>query len=194
MTHISVASPKGGVGKTIVALNLAAAFARAGRRVCLVDRDPQASALVFGRLAERAGVELPFVPTNARVSGFDLYIHDHPPGLADSYPSQIVVMPTLLDAPSFLIHRRGVKHLTELGLTVLPVASRYRSDRMEQRRLVNEHFPDGPILRDRAAYPNCYGKGLTVVDARGIAYLANAQLEIKRLRETVEALLRDVAP
>ncbi len=105
-----------------------------------MDHDPQGSSLVFGKLAERAGIELPFVPTCARVSGFDVYIHDHPPGLAEAYPSRIAIVPTLLDAPSFLIHRRGLRHLEERGLIVVPVASRFRSDRKQQRDLVAEHF------------------------------------------------------
>ncbi|MBL4543889.1 MAG: ParA family protein [Rhodobacteraceae bacterium] len=42
-TVITLAQQKGGSGKTTLAVNLAVAFARAGRRVAAIDTDPQGS-------------------------------------------------------------------------------------------------------------------------------------------------------
>jgi chromosome partitioning protein len=51
MRTIAVINQKGGVGKTTTAVNLSAALAAAGQRVCLIDLDPQAHATLHFGLA-----------------------------------------------------------------------------------------------------------------------------------------------
>src|SRR5216117_1225800 len=52
MRSIAIINQKGGVGKTTTAVNLSAALAACGARVCLVDLDPQAHATLHLGLAQ----------------------------------------------------------------------------------------------------------------------------------------------
>jgi chromosome partitioning protein len=63
MHTIAIGNQKGGVGKTTTALNLGHALANLGRKVLLVDLDPQSSSTISAGIDERTGRSLAEVLT-----------------------------------------------------------------------------------------------------------------------------------
>ena len=82
MRSILVLNPKGGTGKTTLAINLAAWFALNGRRVTLVDFDPQQSSVdwLAARPEDRAAIDgLSALESGARVPrGTEIVVMDAP--------------------------------------------------------------------------------------------------------------------
>lgn len=183
MKTIAVMSRKGGAGKSTLAVHMAAAAVAAGKRVMLVDMDPQRSSLEWAR--ERAA-DWPLVMEGragalftthraAEREGIDLMIVDTRSS-ADTEASEaarladlclIVVRPNFFDLQAVGRTVQLVENLRRPGLFVLNQAP-VRRNGAEPRviRDAVDHLSEYRIplaevgLRQRAAYQNAMWKGL----------------------------------
>jgi chromosome partitioning protein len=101
---ISVINQKGGVGKTTLSIHLAAAHALDGKRVLLVDADPQASTMKwFARRGGKADFDvfaLAVPQLHAQLPGlsgqYDAILIDGPPQVADITKSAVAASDMVL--------------------------------------------------------------------------------------------------
>jgi chromosome partitioning protein len=99
MRSIAIMNQKGGVGKTTTAVNVAAALAHTGQKVCLIDLDPQAHATLHFGIEPR--LEMPSV--------YDVMTRDA--RLADvrqQVDEQLWVVPSHLDLAAAEVELAGV--------------------------------------------------------------------------------------
>lgn len=106
MFVIAVCGLKGGVGKSTVAINLACALHRDGRRVLLVDVDPQGTCRAWSARAAEAGAPgPPVVSLEGKVlrrdlprvaAGFDIVLLDSPARLGTETKAAMAVANVVL--------------------------------------------------------------------------------------------------
>ena len=206
---VSILNQKGGAGKTTLSVHVATALARSGRRVLLIDADPQGSALDWS--ACRQGEPLFPVAGMPKASihkdlpgllpGYDVAVIDGPPRVYDVTRSAIMasdlvlvpVQPSPYDvwAAKEIVDLLREANVYKAGLKTAFVVNR-KIVNTAIGRDVAEALGEYPIpvlaaaVSQRVAFAESAGQGLTVYDT---AAGGPACAEIDALAAEVQGML-----
>jgi len=183
MKLISVWNPKGGQGKSVVAINLAAASLRFGLVPLVVCDDPQGTSTLFYR-----GGKLPFKVESSlpdKRPDADLVIIDHGARDWNIPPAPLVVMPTKPDRSDIATYQDAVSRLQPTGKRVIPVITDAQGQRASHRRAVLAMRQVGAFeLRSSGVYGRAAEEWRTIFDPA-----LNRAYKIGQRRAELEAIM-----
>ncbi|NVJ49798.1 MAG: ParA family protein [Gammaproteobacteria bacterium] len=185
MISLGVWSPKGGVGKTTLALNLAAAAYQRGRRVLLCDMDPQQSAVdVFN------DKQLPFTVLKGQpaiVPRADLIIYDLPPRTDVEIIGDGILVPMRASILDIRAVNKSIRHIIKKPIIKCVNAVDVR--RQDERLLAMRLYSEGALLiKDRSIYSRAISMGKTVFNT-DVYGASEARTEVNRLLDAIDKVL-----
>lgn len=186
MKVVSVWNPKGGQGKSMLALNLAAAALDLGLKPVVIDADMQGTCLIFneeGNLPFEVIEGIPSTPPDA-----DLVLIDHQAHDWEVPRSPLLVMPVKPVRSQYATYADALKKAQATNKRIITVVTDGDDRRPAQKRTVRALKQRGAFeIRSSAVFDNAEQEYRTIFDPK-----LNHGYRIKDTRAEISAVLSAV--
>ena len=149
MRTIAFWSPKGGVGKTTLAINVAAAAHYDGKKVILCDMDPQFSAAdVFNDQQLPYSVFRGYPDVTPRV---DIMVLDFPPRVDIALTGDVIVVPMRACILDMRAVNKAIRYVYDRQ--IVKCVNAVDTRRHDERLLAMKLYAEGArLIKDRSVY------------------------------------------
>ena len=134
MKTVSVWNPKGGQGKSMVAINLAAAAVDLGLRPVVIDRDEQGTSMLYHQAGNLPFEVLPDYPRSA--PDVDLVLVDHMANDRVVPRPPLLVMPVIPKRSQYAAYVEALKQAENAGKRIITVVTNGDLRREQERAVV----------------------------------------------------------
>lgn len=173
MKVIDIFNPKGGNGKSMVAINLAAASVELGKKAMVVCQDPQGTSILYGK-----GGNMPFsvvsdIPKSK--PDVDVIIFDHPANVWDIPEGNLLVMPFKPPRDQYATFIDAYKKAEAAGKNIVTIVTDTNQHRRDEVELTKAMKKKGAfVLPSSGVYGRAASEYRTIFDpALNKAYKIN---------------------
>lgn len=183
MKLISIWNPKGGQGKSLVAINLAASAIEIGLKTIIIDRDMQGTSMMFYNEGNLPFEVLPSIPKEA--PNVDLVIFDHPANDYDVPESQRIIMPFLPVRSQYAAYALNFLKAQKENKNIVSVVTKGDSRVKIEKETMNQVRREGAFqIKRSGVFGLADSEFRTIFDKK-----YNNQYRIERTRSEVSAIL-----
>ena len=132
---VSVWNPKGGQGKSTIAINLAAAAVQIGLKPILVDQDPQGTINIYNKEGHLPFDVLLSYPKSKKIDA-DLMLVDHAGSNRDIPTSPVLVIPVIPKRSQISSYADAKNQAKSLGKRIITVVTNGDKRRDQERQTI----------------------------------------------------------
>lgn len=186
MKLISVWNPKGGQGKSMIALNLAAAVVKLGLKPLLVCQDPQGTSLSYYKAGNLPFTVIDTIPKNRPDA--DIVIFDHQASDWKVPESKFIIMPLKPSRDQYATYIDAYKRAQNLGKKIITVVTDGQEHRIDERRTMQHLSNNGAFLiPSSGVFSRAASEYLTIFDSK-----MDRAYKIKERRMELTAILDSI--